>query len=819
MNVSNPPKLHFEVSQETDYMKVQAFARIKGVSIPLQSVDIAIKAPFLEKDGVFYLLKSVGDVKAFETFKKNAQLRVPRNEFNTYYTDFLNPLSKKFTVDMQHLPTKTRIIPETEVAKQLYLSEIHGFILLKPIVLYAEEPVEICNPAPVQKLKKDHIEVLQRHHAYEEEFKKMLVGLHPEFAHQHQEFFHLTPKQFIENMWFLKAFELLKENDVQVFGYNDLSVKKYSLHKPSIQMNINSGVDWFDVNVKVAFGDLTVSLQDLQKSVINKNKYIALDDGSIGILPEHWLEKYAHLFRTATVKKEGIRVSKYQFSVIDSLYDDLDPESPILAQHRNIKERLQQFDKISSVTIPKGILATLRDYQKEGLNWLCFLDEYNFGGCLADDMGLGKTLQVITFLKHINTKNKPKRAHLVIVPTSLIFNWQEEIKKFCPSLHVIVHTGSEREKDTGSFKEKLVILTTYGIVMRDIQMLKNYDFHYIILDESQAIKNPNSQRYKAVRLLKAKNRLVLTGTPIENNTFDLYAQMSFANPGLLGTMAHFKKAFSIPIDKDKDSNVAKELKTLIHPFLLRRTKEQVAKELPEKTEQILYCTMSESQQQVYDAYRNKYRNYLLGKIDENGLGKTKIYVLEGLTKLRQICDAPQLLKEDEGYTSEAVKIKELLQHITEKTGKHKILIFSQFVAMLNLLKKELDTQGILYEYLDGKTKNRQERVANFQQNENIRLFLISLKAGGTGLNLTAADYVYIVDPWWNPAVEAQAIDRCYRIGQTKHVMAYKMICKGTIEEKIINYQARKKELSSDIIQTDESFVKSLSKASILELFS
>jgi len=286
--------------------------------------------------------------------------------------------------------------------------------------------------------------------------------------------------------------------------------------------------------------------------------------------------------------------------------------------------------------------------------------------------------------------------------------------------------------------------------------------------------------------------LVLTGTPIENNTFDLYAQMTFVNPGLLGTMANFKKQYATPIDKNKDADIANDLRKLINPFLLRRTKEQVAKELPEKTEQVLYCTMDKEQQKLYDAYKNKYRNYLLNKISEDGINKSKMYVLEGLT--------------------------ELLKHITEKTNKHKILVFSQFVKMLHLISKQLTENNIPFEYLDGKTKDRQARVDNFQNNDEIRVFLISLKAGGTGLNLTSADYVYLVDPWWNPAVEAQAIDRCYRIGQTKKVMAYKMICKDTIEEKIMSYQANKKQLSADIIQTDESFVKNLTKESIVDLF-
>jgi SNF2 family DNA or RNA helicase len=355
---------------------------------------------------------------------------------------------------------------------------------------------------------------------------------------------------------------------------------------------------------------------------------------------------------------------------------------------------------------------------------------------------------------------------------------------------------------------------------RDIEMFRKYEFNFVILDESQAIKNSASQRFKATTLLRAKNRLTLTGTPIENNTFDLYAQMEFLNPGFLGSQAHFKENFSDPIDKNGDAERAAELQRMINPFILRRTKEQVAKELPPKVEDFIYCEMDTEQRKVYDAFRNKYRDYLLGKIDENGIESSKLYVLEGLTKLRQICDSPELLSDDENYGTDSVKIRELVKHITEKTGKHKLLIFSQFVKMLTVIRRELDERNIRYDYLDGQSTqtSRQGSVEHFQSDDNTRVFLISLKAGGVGLNLTAADYVYIVDPWWNPAVENQAIDRAYRIGQDKHVIAYRMICTGTIEEKIMKLQDKKKKIAGDIISTDEGFIKNLTKSDIEELF-
>jgi SNF2 family DNA or RNA helicase len=311
--------------------------------------------------------------------------------------------------------------------------------------------------------------------------------------------------------------------------------------------------------------------------------------------------------------------------------------------------------------------------------------------------------------------------------------------------------------------------------------------------------------------------LVLTGTPIENNTFDLYAQLNFLNPGLLGNMSHFKNNFSDAIDKEKDKDASILLSKIIAPFVLRRTKEQVAKELPDKTESVVYCEMGNEQRNVYEAFKAKYRDYLLNKIDENGVAKSQMYILEGLTKLRQICNSTALINDEADYGNYSAKLEILIENIKEKTGNHKILVFSQFVKMLQIVKTKLDEEKITYEYLDGQTKNRQDNVNNFQENEDVRVFLISLKAGGVGLNLTQADYVFIIDPWWNPAVENQAIDRCYRIGQTKQVMAYRMICRDTIEEKIVSLQSKKKAVANSIISIDDE-KKSFDIDEVKELF-
>jgi SNF2 family DNA or RNA helicase len=352
------------------------------------------------------------------------------------------------------------------------------------------------------------------------------------------------------------------------------------------------------------------------------------------------------------------------------------------------------------------------------------------------------------------------------------------------------------------------------MLLSDIRHLKEYRFNYIFLDESQAIKNPGSERYKAARLLQARNRVVLTGTPVENNTFDIFGQLSFACPGLLGNKQHFRDIYSIPIDKFENSKRAAELRQKIRPFILRRTKKQVAKELPEKTEMVIYCEMGDDQRKLYNAREKELRDYISAK-DEEEIAKNSMHVLTGLTKLRLICNSPALLKEEEHYGDSSAKIEALMEQIENKSPLHKILVFSQFVSMLNLVRNELEQKNIPFEYLTGQTKDRAERVNAFQDNPNIRVFLISLKAGGTGLNLTEADYVYLVDPWWNPAVENQAIDRCYRIGQNKHVIAVRLICPDTVEEKIMNLQKSKSKLADDLITTETSVFKSLSKAELI----
>ena len=602
----------------------------------------------------------------------------------------------------------------------------------------------------------------------------------------------------------------------EIYGEENLKTGRINRNTATLRVQISSGIDWFDLKTVVEFGDQQVNFHDIRKALKRKENYIKLADGSIGQIPQEWLEKYKHLWGLAEETADGFRVSDLHLSLIDSLLEeDASIQTPPdLIQRR---EQFRHFERIAPQPLPKGFTGELRPYQKHGFDWLHFLREYKFGGILADDMGLGKTVQVLTYLQSLQEQAQAESAALLVVPKSLIANWQRESEKFTPSLKFLEYMGNFRNKDASIFNGYDVVITTYGTMLRDIEILHKYKFHHVILDESQAIKNPLAKSAKAARLLNAEHRIVMTGTPVENNTFELWSQFAFLNPGLLGSMDYFKKEFANPIEAAGDEKTAETLRKLVYPFILRRTKEQVALELPPRTERIVYTEMDTAQKKLYAQTRERYRAELLGLIESEGMNNARFKVLEGLLRLRQIAIHPALV--DKNYKGEAPKFEILLETLeTLQAENHKALIFSQFVETLKLVKKELDARKIKYIYLDGQTQNRQAKVDEFQTNDAIPFFLISLKAGGVGLNLTAADYVIHLDPWWNPAVEMQASDRAHRIGQTRPVFIYKIIARGTVEEKILELQEKKRALVKNIIATEASFFKSLTQDDVKGLF-
>ncbi len=696
---------------------------------------------------------------------------------------------------------------------QILLREAGEFIIFEPRLKYGEISFNAFDDESYV-IEEQLQRVAEEDRMYLIDFLKKS---HPEFDNpiQIQDYVFLPVKEMINNYWFVHFNEACDAAGIEILGQKDLTKFKYSKFRAKTHMHIKSGIDWFDVDAGVSFGKETVRMSDWIRALRNKESFITLKDGSLGILPEEWLQQAAKILAVADVEKGELKISKYRFNVIEDLFENID-DKKIVKELKEKKARLLQIDTNKKYPLPKNVKAKLRDYQKHGFEWLKFLDESGFGGILADDMGLGKTLQVITLLAD-QIKAEPS---LVIVPRSLLFNWGSELEKFCPDLKYIIHHGPSRARQLEKIITNNIIITTYSTAALDIQMFKDFKFNYIILDESQAIKNPNSKRYKAMRLLQSNNRLAMTGTPIENNTFDLFAQLSFTSPGLLGSMTSFKNNFSIPIDSQNDAEAATLLRKLIHPFILRRTKAQVAKDLPEKTETIIYCEMDTAQRKLYDNLKKQIKEDIETTIEEKGVNKSKFQMLDGLLRLRQMCNSPLLInKSFTGANANSVKINTLLENLTEALDqKHNALVFSQFTSLLAIIREELDKRGIPYAYLDGSTTKRQAQVDKFMKNDDIRIFLISIKAGNTGMNLTKADYVYIIDPWWNPAVEAQAIDRTHRIGQKNQIFAYKLICKNSIEEKILKLQAKKKKLAEDIIQTDENILKSLKKEELMALF-
>jgi len=620
----------------------------------------------------------------------------------------------------------------------------------------------------------------------------------------------------------LNSIPRLAEAGFEVFGEEQLKTARVNRNTPRISFSVSSGIDWFDVKTAVNFGDLQVGLADVRRALRKRERYIKLSDGSIGELPEEWLERYKHLFDLGEATEEGLRLSRHHLTLIEDALAGAD-QAAIDAEFERRRSRLraltqENFQGVTERALPEGFTGELRPYQKAGYDWLHFLREFEFGGCLADDMGLGKTIQALAFLRSLyNNGNRPERASLLVVPRSLLVNWQRESNRFTPALKILEFFDSDRVKDTAVFDGVDLVITTYGVMLRDIQLLHSYTFHYAILDESQSIKNPLSQTARAAHLLRADHRLVLTGTPIENSTAELWSLFAFLNPGLLGSLQYFKTEFGLPIEKRADEKAAQSLRRLVYPFILRRTKDQVAPELPPRTERILYCDMSPAQRKLYVKTRDFYRGVLLGMMESEGLNNSRMKILEGLLRLRQICNHPVLV--DDRFHGESGKFELLLETLeTLQAEQHKALVFSQFVQMLSLVRHEMEQRQIPYTYLDGQTHDRQERVDIFQGDPNIPFFLISLKAGGLGLNLTAADYVLHIDPWWNPAVEMQASDRTHRIGQDKPVFVYKLIVRDSVEEKILQLQERKRSLVDQIITTEGSFFKNLTQSDIEYLF-
>lgn len=586
-----------------------------------------------------------------------------------------------------------------------------------------------------------------------------------------------------------------------ILGAEKLKSYKIKAVTPKLSLSMSHGIDFLEGDVSMEIEGETISLFDALNQY-KKSSYIELSDGSHAIINASYITKLQRIFKK---QKEKVRVSFFDLPMIEELIDEkiakdsFKQSREIFLGFNTLKESPLDFPQIN---------GELREYQRQGYKWIKYLQQHSLGGCLADDMGLGKTIQAIALLASIYPEEK--NPSIIIMPKTLLFNWAKEIEKFRPQLSYAIHHGSDRR--LSDIKDKEIILTTYATLRNDIEEFKEKKFHYIILDESQNIKNINSQVSRAVMLLNSNHRLALSGTPIENNLGELYSLFRFLNPSMFGSIDDFNRYYTTPIQKDGDKDAMHELKKKIYPFILRRVKKDVLQDLPEKIEQTLFVEMSSEQKLFYEQRRRFYHHAIKAQIAQSGINKSQFFILQALSELRQIASIPET-KTDGRIISPKREV--IMENINEVIANgHKVLVFANFLDVLDCLAQDMEREGIDYLLMTGATRDRKTMVEKFQNDETYKVFLMTLKTGGIGLNLTAADYIFIFDPWWNKSAENQAIDRAHRIGQDKTVFSYKLITKDTIEEKILQLQGLKSELFESLISTDGASIKSLDEKDV-----
>ena len=809
------PVLHFDVVKDGEFLELISIIKINGDDYTLESFR---RFHFLLESRNEYFLLANKDYQTLEWLAQNDPQQFKADPAG-FAKNILSKLEENHAVKRNDLFSVKTI--DVAPLQRVFLSEIsNSFLVLTPQWVYDGYIAEGEYKSTFETTQKGEAILVNRNKEIETSFKKQLEALHPNFVKQLNGWYYLSFAEAQKKQWFLKVYHQLLDMDIELAGIDMLTHFRYSAHKPVTQMEVlTKDTKTLKVNFSLQFGEEKIPLAELQKMLIAGQRAVMLKDGSLGVLNEAWVNEFATIIKHSKVENKQLKVP--QWLAISEQKNTTNEALKITVNDEWWKnwERWQQPDEVL-FPIPAKIKATLRPYQQKGFEWLKMLSEINAGACLADDMGLGKTLQTICFLVDRLETIKDSIA-LIVCPSSLIYNWQQEISKFAPHLRTYIHHGAARDISNIACAKMDVCITSYGTMRSDIDQLSILHFDVAVIDESHNIKNPSAQSTRAIYQLKVTSRVALSGTPVMNNTFDLYSQLEFLLPGMFGSKEFFKREYADAIDRDRNEEKILTLQKLTAPFILRRTKEQVAKDLPEKTESILWCNMGSAQKNMYDEIRDSIKSNLFMNIKTEGLGKSKLAVLQGIMKLKQACNSPLLLPAEEQTTHHSVKTEMLLEELAN-LGNHKVLVFSQFTKMLHLLAETFTAKGISFYQLDGSTpiKQRAAMVADFQEPSNTtNVFLISLLAGNTGLTLTAADYVFLFDPWWNNAVQQQAIDRTHRIGQTKNVFAYKMICKDTIEEKIIQLQQNKKELSDNLIGDNEGFVKQLSKEDVEFLFS
>ncbi len=716
-----------------------------------------------------------------------------------------------------HVETSAADEKEVEPVPRVYLTEVGDHLRIELRYAYGEiEFTRISDgqfPMPAEE--GSGLVSVERRPEQERRWREQLLESGVEAASER------TENEFapVDRLpWLIEVLPELPEQGFEVYGEEDLDDRPEVVDAVNSRASISSGIDWFEVSGEVEFEEGRASFSDIMEEVEEGSSYIQLSDGTHGRIPEKWIRRLADLNDVADAGDDAFQVPGLTIQELDELVEEVD-EAETGETVERYRRFYREFEGIDSATETDRFQGTLRDYQRAGLAWMQFLREYGFGGLLADDMGLGKTVQVLAHLQAVREQLGHMPDTLVVAPRSVLRNWQKEARRFLPDPPVYQHHGTDR-RGCDDWPEHRLSFTTYGTMRSDIDGLKEREFDTVVLDECQAIRNPDTKQAKASRLLTANHRLGLSGTPVQNTVMDLWSQFQFLNPGLLGGRSYFESRFAEPIESDRNQERSDRLQRLIHPFLLRRTKEQVEQDLPELSRTVIDCPMPDLQADVYESFRKHFHDVVSESMEENGVQQSRFKVLEGLTRLRQICCHPTLVDENGDLPDVSSKLDEFVDSAGEVIDEgHRALVFSQFVTFLDKIKQAVEREGWTYEYLDGSTRNREERVQRFQSDESISLFLISLKAGGEGLNLTGADYVFLMDPWWNPAVERQAMDRTHRIGQDQPVMVYRLICPGTIEEDMLSLQERKKDVAEDIVTPDADFFKDMDRDDLLDLFS
>lgn len=821
---TEPATVLFHFRRDAEEIRYFPTIKYQGMRIEFmfKNAEIISNHPawMLLEDTLYYFDKEI-EGKKLLPFLNKRYIAIPRSSEQSYFEKFVIPLIEKHSVYAEGFTINTEKYEAKPIIKPIYVE--NGVSQLQLYFKYSGYIFPYGDGRHVSvRMEKNGDEYIfhriKRSLAWEKNKMAELEKMGLKTASSLFQNLEVDGNDEDADQSF-SVFEWLNNHhdELQQLGFEieqPEGQKRYVFGESKIDLEVKENNDWFDIYAVVYFGPYRIPFIQLKNHILNHKKEFTLPSGEIAVIPEKWFSQYGNLLHFSEGNSD-LKLRRHHIGLVNELAEG---ELASITMTRKL-QKLTDFDTLEDIDLPKHFKGDLRPYQKAGYNWFHFLKNYHFGGCLADDMGLGKTIQALALLQKHKEDTEglgAKATSLVIMPTSLIYNWLNEAKKFTPKLRLMVHTGTLRYKSPEVFANYDVVITTYGISRIDIDLLKEFFFDYVILDESQNIKNPSSKSFQSVRQLKSRFKLILSGTPVENSVNDLWTQMSFINPGLLGIQQYFQNEFVAPIEKKKDEDKARKLQSLIKPFVLRRTKEQVATELPPKTETLLYCPMTEEQSTVYEEVKSEYRNELLKSIEDGTYAKTQIQVLQGLIKLRQIANHPAMIDaEYEGDSGKFENVVHTLANVLD--GGHKVLIFSQFVKQLTIYRNYFDEQRISYDYLDGSTQNRGDVVKHFQEDSNTQVFLISLKAGGVGLNLTQADYVFILDPWWNPAVEQQAIDRTHRIGQTKNVFIYKFITKDSVEEKILALQQRKLSVARALITTEESFIKSLSAEDIKEI--